>query len=201
MSIDLIRTIQSMENKDLDILFKPVQLRILKKLAAGCSISENEKRYLRGGLGKKLLSLQSLLNAPSSQDDRLSMFLKTIGEYYITSYEALKHNGFGWYFEPKRIVIINTRIEGRLRIDGRRIILRRVKSLGKKGWKMDPDNGLRYATNERIYHDARSAHQEDLIKIWVDLLDRYGKMFVSRPEKYKHLLSKKVILERLEGND
>jgi len=193
MSVDIIKTIQTIENKDLDILFKPVQLRILKKIATGCSITENEKRYLRGGLGKKLNLLRSLMNALSSNDDRLTIFLKTLGEYYITGYDALKHNGFGWYFEPKRIVVVNTRIEGSLRIDARRIILRRVKSLGRKGWKMDPDSGLRYATNERIYHDAKSTHQEDLVKIWVDLLDKYGKMFVSKPEEYKRLISKKVI--------
>jgi|GEM_PF-2140338 len=201
MSVDLLRTIQIMDEKHLDVLFKPVQLRTLKKIAAGCALTENEKRYLRGGLGKKLSTLQSLLDVPAGKDDQFSMFLKTIGDYYITGYEALKHNGFGWYFEPKWTVVINTRIEGRLRIGTKRLILKRVKSLGRKSWKMDPDTGLKYATTERIYHDASVGHQEDLIKVWVDLLDRYGKMFVSRPEKFKHLLSKKVLKsERSQNN-
>jgi hypothetical protein len=188
-----------MDEKNLDILFKPVQLRILKKVTMGNPLNENEKRYLRGGLGKKLNMLQSLLAAQSSKDDQLSTFLKTIGEYYITGYEALKHNGYGWYFDTKRIVVMNTRIEGHLRIGSQQIILKRVKSLGRKDWKIDPENGLKYATNERIYHDARSAHQEDLVKVWVDLLDRYGGMFVPRPERYEHLIPKKAPLERLEN--
>jgi len=198
MASDVIKTIHTIDNKNLDILFKPVQLRIIKKLAVGRPLTENEKRYLRGNLGKKLRMLQALIDAPSTQENHLYEFLRAIREYYITGYEALKHNGFGWYFDPKRIIVMNTRLEGTFRVDDRIIIFRRVKSLGKNGWKTDPDSGLRYATNERILHDAVSSRQTDLIEVCVDLLERYGKLFVPRPQKYQQFMRRRITVGRPE---
>jgi len=195
MSYTLINRILSLDNRNLSSLFKPVQLEILKKIENGSSLTENEKRYLRGGLRKKLDSLQALTINVNTNFNNLATMLGLLGEYYITGYEALKQNGFGWYFESKRIFIMNTRLEGRLHVDGRAIVLKRVKSIGKHGWTTDKKSGLKYATNARIIKDALRFHQDDILKTCIDFLQRYGKMFVSRPEQYAHLLPKALIIE------
>jgi hypothetical protein len=60
MSNSLIDKILTLDNRNLSNLFKPVQIEILKKIKRGATLTENEKRYLRGGLRKKLDSLQAL---------------------------------------------------------------------------------------------------------------------------------------------
>jgi hypothetical protein len=195
MSNSLIDKILTLDNRNLFNLFKPVQIEILKKIKSGASLTENEKRYLRGGLRKKLDSLQALTTNVNNNLNSLGAMLEVLGEYYITGYEALKHNGFGWYFESKRILVLNTRLDGRLHIDGRIIILKRVKSIGRPSWTTDKKSGLKYATNSRVIRDAIRFHQDDILKICVDFLQRYGKMFVPRPEKYTDLLPKALIIE------
>jgi hypothetical protein len=198
VSNSLIDRILALDNRILSNLFKPVQVEILKKIKNGSSLTENEKRYFRGGIRKKMESLQALTLKGDNNIDNLVTMLKLLGEYYITGYDALKHNGFGWYFESKRILVLNTRLDGRLYVDGRTIILKRVKSLGKHCWATDKKSGLRYATNARVIKDAISFHQDDILKICIDFLQRYGKMFVPRPEQYAYLLPKALIIENPE---
>jgi len=186
MYSSVIKKILSLKHDEAQVLFKPVQLDVLKKLLEGSPLSENEKRYLRGHLGEKLRTIE-ILHELSDNDDQLVIFLKMIGDYYITGYSALQYNGFGWYFDPKRIEVVNTRVEGRMRIKNASVILRRVRSLGQPGWTIDPMTGLRYATNEKIIKDAIWTGQDDLLRTCNTMLERYGKMFVKRPKDFKDL--------------
>jgi len=56
----LIRKLADSEEVIVPTLFKPVQFNIIKKLNAGKKLTENEKRYLRGNMRKKLNVLEEL---------------------------------------------------------------------------------------------------------------------------------------------
>lgn len=174
---------------ELGLLFKPVQLRVIEKLQHGEPLSPNEKRYLRGRLGKKLSLLDHLVSPVRPQTDALGAIVGMLGEYYLTGYAALKHNGYGWYLDPRRIEIVNTRLDGKLTVDGKHVIFRRVKTIGPDWWAADSDTGLKYATNERILMDARRSGQTHLVKTWTSMLERYGKVFVKNPRRYQCLLA------------
>jgi len=174
---------------ELGMLFKPVQLRVLEKISKNMELTQNEKRYLRGRLGAKLRLLERLAQAERSREEALDTVLGQLGEYYITGYEALKHNGFGWYFEPRRMEVMNTRLSGRLDIDGKPVIFHRLKAIGRDWWTADRETGRRYATNARILADARRLGQGPLVRTWISMLERYNKAFVSNPGEYKELLS------------
>jgi hypothetical protein len=174
---------------ELGLLFKPVQLRIIEKITHGSALSSNEKRYLRGRLGKKLRLLEHLVRPARPRTDPLGEFVGLLGEYYITGYAALKHNGYGWYFDPQKIEIVNTRLDGRLTVDGKTVILKRVKFIGLDWWAADSGTGLKYATNERILVDAQRSGQTHLVKTWTSMLESYGTLFVKTPRKYKNLLA------------
>lgn len=186
MNLDIIERILALNHKDRGILFKPVQTVVLRKILSGKDLIENEKRYLRGNLRRKVEVIEKIATEePYGDDGELSEFLKTLEDYYITGFAALKHNGYGWYYDPKYIEVINTRLEGRIRLDGKMIVLKRVKSLGTDSWRTDPRTGLRYATNERILYDARRAKQTELVRIWISLFNRYEQMFVKDPSRYE----------------
>jgi hypothetical protein len=174
---------------ELGMLFKPVQLRVLEKMSKNIELTQNEKRYLRGRLGMKLRLMERLAQADRSHKDALDTVLGQLGVYYITGYEALKHNGFGWYFEPRRMEVMNTRLSGRLDIDGKAVIFHRLKAIGRHWWAADRETGRRYATNERILVDARRLGQGPLVRTWISMLERYKKAFVPNPGDYKELLS------------
>lgn len=57
------------------------------------------------------------------------------------------------YFEPKVIEVINTKIEGSIRIDEK--------------------TGLKYATNEQIIKDTSITKNEYTKNIWMQMLSRY----------------------------
>jgi hypothetical protein len=175
--------------QELRLLFKPVQLRVIEKLSCGAPLSSNEKRYLRGRLGKKLRLVDSLARPRKMQYDGLGAIIGLLGEYYITGYEALKRNGFGWYYDTKRIEVVNTRLEGRLMIDGKSIVFRRARSIDPEWWAPDSSTGLKYATNERVLKDAQRCGQENLVKTWISMLERYRRLFVKYPRRYKKLLA------------
>ncbi len=174
---------------ELGLLFKPVQLRIIEKITRGSVLSSNEKSYLRGRLGKKLRLLDHLVSPARPQTDALGAIVGLLGEYYITGYAALKHNGYGWYFDPRKIEIVNTSLDGRLTVEGKAVIFRRVKSIVPDWWAADSATGLKYATNERILTDAQRSGQAHLVKTWTSMLERYGKLFVKHPRKYQNLLT------------
>jgi len=176
-------------DEELCLLFKPVQLRVVEKVSRGAILSHNEKRYLRGRLGRKIRLLERLARPARERNYGLRAIVGLLGEYYITGYEALKHNGYGWYFEPRNIEVVNTRLDGRLIVDGKVIIFRRMKSMAPDWWATDSATGLRYATNERILKDAQRSGQDHLVKTWASMLERYGRLFVKTPIKYRKLLA------------
>lgn len=174
---------------ELGLLFKPVQLRVLEKMSRNAGLTQNEKRYLRGRLGKKLRLMERLARFGPDRKNAFNMILDQLGDYYITGYEALKRNGFGWYYDTKRIEVVNTRLDGRLTIDGKPVIFRRVRSIDPEWWAPDSKTGLKYATNERILKDAQRSGQTHLLKTWASMLERYGRLFVKNPRKYQKFLA------------
>ena len=117
-------------------LFKPVQFNVLKKLDAGKKLTENEKRYLRGKMKDKLNMLARFTAGKEERRDYI-MFLDNLDSYYITGLEALKHNGFGWYFKPKITEVINTKIEGKVSISNKTLRFIRVKSIKNSKFSVD----------------------------------------------------------------
>ena len=185
----LIRRIADSEESVVPALFKPVQFNIIKKMNAGKKLSENEKRYLRGHMREKLTALEELENKKKSNEDNKNI-LDNVGSYYITGVAALKHNGYGWYFEPKAIEVINTRIEGTIRIAGIIFKFIRVKSIEKSRYLIDEKAGIKYAANEQILSDAALTKNEYVKNVCVQMLSRYGKMFAGNYEKFKQLIPK-----------
>ena len=188
-SQQLIRKLAESEELAVPILFKPVQFSIIKKMNEGKKLTDNEKRYLRGKMGKKLIALEKL-ESRQETNESLSILLGSVGSYYITGLEALKHNGYGWYFEAKTIEVINTRIEGTVKITGHVFKFIRVKSMEKSEYLIDKKTGLNYAANEQIFNDAKLARNEYVKNVWIQMLSRYGKMFAKNYEKLKYLIPK-----------
>jgi len=175
-SQQLIRKLADSEEKVVPTLFKPGQFSIIKKMNAGKKLTENEKRYLRGKMREKLIALEEL-ESKETPSGSASILLNSIGSYYITGLEALRHNGYGWYFEAKAIEVINTRIEGTVRISGSIFKFIRVKSIENSKYSIDRKTGLKYAANEQIFNDAKLTKNEYVKNVWVQMLSRYGKMF------------------------
>lgn len=178
----LIRTLVKIEDKAVPTLFKPVQFNVIKKIDKNKRLNENEKRYLRGKMQKKFTVLQELLEESFAQDE-VSVFLNSIGSYYITGLEALKHNGFGWFYEPKIMEIINTKIEGKLALKSITVKLIRVKSISNSKTTIDKETGLKYATNEQIIKDVSFTKNEYTKSLCSQMLARYGNMFVRNASK------------------
>lgn len=158
------------------ILFKPKQFKILQKLDQGHSLTDNEQRYLRGKLGKKLKVLEGLLRTKPPEQE-LSVFLNSIGSYYITGLEALKHNGYGWFYEPKIMEIINTKITGKITFKEKTIRFIRVKSLSQSKTILDSKTNVRYASNDQILKDIAFTKNKYAKNIWMQMYQRYEKMF------------------------
>lgn len=182
----LIRKLVDFEDVIVPTLFKPVQFNIIKKLNAGKNLTENEKRYLRGRMRDKLIALEELENKGEANES-VSILLSSIGSYYITGLEALRHNGYGWYFEAKVIEVINTRIQGTVRIADSIFKFIRVKSIENSKYSIDKETGLKYAANEQIINDAKLTKNEYVKNVWAQMLSRYGKLFVKNYGKFKQL--------------
>ena len=161
------------------ILFNPVQRQIIEKMGRGeeQALSDNEKRYLRGKLGQKLTAIEQLLLTTGNSRDLRLPILDTLDSYYLTGFEALKHNGFGWFYEPKVIIVINTRLKGSVFHDGKRYRFVRVRSMRSRQWYLDETNSLRYATNAQLIKDARELKDEALERTWYSMYERYGILF------------------------
>ena len=190
----LIRKLADSEEIIVPTLFKPVQFNIIKKLNTGKKLTENEKRYLRGNMREKLIALEEL-KSKEEINNRSSMFLNSIGSYYITGLEALKHNGYGWYFETKVIEVMNTRLWGNVRIANNIFKFIRVKSIESSEYSIDKEIGLKYATNEQIFNDAKLTKNEYAKNVWIQMLSRYGKLFVKNYSKFKQLLLKEKAID------
>jgi hypothetical protein len=164
-------------------LFKPGQMTIIEKIANDEPMNENEKRYLRGRFGK-ILNILKMMMSEGSADSGLDLFCRNLNHYYITGLSALKHNGFGWYYDPKQIEIVNTRLEGTMEFSGVKLKMVRLKSLSGRQWEPDDRNGLRYATNEQILKDAKILGDRYLEKTWWTMEERYGAMFSAIPNGF-----------------
>ena len=193
VSQQLIKKLVNFEAVVVPTLFKPVQFNILKKLNAGKKLSNNEKRYLRGKMKEKLCLLEEL-ESNGETSSPISLFLNSVSSYYITGLEALKHNGYGWYFQPKAIEVISTKIEGRVRIGNKMLKLIRVKSIENSKYTIDKKTGLKYATNEQIIKDAGITKNDYAKKVWVQMLSRYGKIFAKNYGKFKPLIPKQRMI-------
>ena len=184
-----------MEDLVVPTLFKPVQFAILKKLDAGKTLTENEKRYLRGKIKTKLHILSRFIGTGAAKIDYTLFFLDNLGSYYITGLEALKHNGFGWYFKPKIIDVINTQIRGKIRISHTTFRFIRVKSIKNSQFSLDKKTGLKYATNEQIIKDMKIIKNAYAESVWRQMLSRYGRIFVKNDNKFKAYMQKHQIID------
>jgi hypothetical protein len=195
----LIQKILSIDESITNIIIKPKQLSILKKQMLGKLLNENEKRYLRGNLRKKLEFLGQFGGEINEQSEH-QQFLNSIGLYYITGFEALKFTGFGWYYESKIIEIINTRIEGTIRLNSITLKFYRVRSITNSEFIIDDLTGLKYASNEQIIKDIKNTKNDYTEVVWKNMLNRYGKHFVKDPEKYsKYYFEKEMVDESMFG--
>ncbi len=185
MNQALIKKLIEMEDSVVPTLFKPVQFDILRKLNANKTLTENEKRYLRGKMKAKLNLLMKLLH-DKIETNEYNIFLSSLNSYYVTGLEALKYNGFGWYFKPKIVEIINTRIEGKIKIADKTLKFIRVKSLKNRKFSLDKKTGLKYAANEQIIKDITIIKNEYAEKVWQQMLSRYGNLFVKKQPKISH---------------
>lgn len=184
----LIRKLAESEQKIVPTLFKPGQFNIIKKINAGKKLNDNEKRYLRGKMKEKLIALEELESKEVANE--INIVLNSIGSYYITGFEALRHNGYGWYFEAKIIEVINTRIEGTISILGNTFKFIRVKSIENSKYSVDEKTGIKYAENEQIFDDAKLTKNEYVKNLWVQMLSRYGKMFAKHYDMFRKLIPK-----------
>ena len=193
VSQQIISKLVDFEDIVVPTLFKPVQFNILKKLNEGKNLSDNEKRYLRGKMKEKLHLLEVLESEESG--NAINTFLNNLNSCYITGLEALKHNGYGWYFEPKIIEVINTKIEGRIRIENKILKLIRVKSIGNSKYLVDKKTGLKYAANEQIIKDIRITKNEYAKKTWIEMLARYKELFSKSYMEFKSLIPKQKVID------
>jgi hypothetical protein len=190
----LIRKLVNFEEVVVPTLFKPVQFNIIKKLNTGKKLTENEKRYLRGNMRKKLNLLEELENKEGLSNS-VNFLLNSISSYYITGLEALRHNGYGWYFEPKVIEVINTKIEGNIKIGGKMLKFIRIKSIENSSYIVDEKTGLKYATNEQIIKDTRITKNEYTKNIWMQMLSRYKSLFVKNYSKFRYLIPQEKTID------
>jgi len=170
MRQELLDKIVYMEKEVVPTIFKPVQFRVIEKLKKGKKLTENEKRYLRGNIRKKLEVIEKL------NFEENNLFLDSLDSYYITGLEALKHNGYGWYFDVKIVEVINTKIEGLMRVGSKTFKFIRVKSIGNSKFKID--NGIKYAENEQILKDVRLTKNDYVNLVCEEMFARYGRMFL-----------------------
>jgi hypothetical protein len=191
----IIQKILEIDESITQTVIKSKQLSLLKKLHYGQKLTENEKRYLRGNLGKKLEFLEELYEKIHDLDDELQQLLNIIDSYYITGLTALRYHGFGWYFTPKVIEVINTRLEGKIRLKRVTLKFYRVKSIGKRDIVVDETTGLKYATNEQIIWDTRYTKNDYTKLVWKNMLNRYWKQFVKKPNKFREYHYKKEAVD------
>ena len=190
MNQKIIQNLVNKENLIVPTLFKPIQFKIIKKLSKGEKLNENEKRYLRGNIKKKLQIIEDL---STEKENKLISFLDNIDSYYITGLEALKYNGYGWYFKTKIIEIINTKIQGKLIFSDKTLKLIRVKSITNSKITIDKETGLKYAKNEQIIKDVIITKNDYTKKVWENMSLRYKGLFIKN-----HNIQKEKIINYSE---
>ncbi len=184
MNMDLVKNILGLPDENINVLFKPKQRDVLQRFLNGKSLDENQNRYLRGDIRKKIDTLSSLIG--EENEDELRSFLSGVENYYITGYCALKHNGYGWYFDVKHIRVINTRLEGSFHISHGIVKLIRIRSIKNRSFSMDRSSGLKYATNDQVLKDAMEDDDKGLTMECMSHLKRYGDLFIKGHERYQN---------------
>ena len=179
VSSKLLQWLVQEEASVVPALFKPVQFLAIRKLAAGKRLSDNEKRYVRGKMKKKL-DIMERLSAREWDADGLKATLSILDTYYITGLAALKYHGYGWYYDVRVIEVINTKIEGMLRIEGQRVKFIRAKSIARSKVVIDKETGLKYATNEQIIRDVSLTKNQYTKMVWTNMAERYRRIFSKR---------------------
>ena len=175
----------SIDESITNTIIKPKQLSLLKKQLDNRNLTENEKRYLRGNLRKKLEFLEQFWgDSQKSNDNEHQRLLNIISAYYITGLSALRYNGFGWYYKPKIVEIINTRLEGKIRLNSITLKFYRVRSINQSVFIIDELTGLKYATNEQVIKDTKYTKNKYAELVWKNMLNRYGKQFVKEPNRH-----------------
>jgi len=141
--------------------------------------------------------LNMLAGFTSGREERMDdlMFLDNLESYYITGLEALKYNGFGWYFKPKIIEIINTKIDGKVNISNKTLKFIRVKSIKNSKFSVDKKTRLKYAVNEQIIKDIKITKNEYTEKVWKQMISRYGKLFIKNYNKFKLYIQKPRVID------
>ncbi len=186
----VLQKILSMDESIINTVIKPKQLSLLRKLLYGQELTENEKRYLRGNLRKKLEFLEEFWEETLEIDEHQRL-LNILDSYYITGLSALRYHGFGWYYIPKIIEIINTRIEGKIRLKNVTLKFYRVKTISQSDFIIDESTGLKYATNEQIILDTKYTKNNYTKLVWKNMLNRYWEHFVEDPNKFREYHYKK----------
>lgn len=190
----VLQKVLAMDESVTNTVIKPKQLALLKKQLYGQKLTENEKRYLRGNLGKKLEFLEEFWEQNQKINEQQQL-LNTIDSYYITGLAALRHHGFGWYYIPKVIEIINTRLEGKIRLKNVTLKFHRVKTISQSDIIVDESTGLKYATNEQIIKDTKYTKNDYTKVVWKNMLNRYWKQFVKKPNKFREYHFKKEAVD------
>ena len=139
---------------------------------------------------RKKLCLLGELESKREIRSPLSVFLNSVSSYYITGLEALRHNGYGWYFQTKITEVINTKIKGRIRIEEKMLNFIRVKSIESSEYVADKNTGLKYATNEQILRDIGITKNEYAKKVWIQMVSRYKNIFIRNYKKFESLIPK-----------
>ena len=191
----LLLKILSTDESLINTIIKPKQLSIIKKQVLGKKLTENEKRYLRGNLRRKLKVLEQFWSNTNNSSEHQQL-LNLIDSYYITGLEALKYQGFGWYYEPKIIEIINTRLEGIIRLNSVTLKFHRVRSINNSKFVIDHLTGLKYATNEQIIFDVKYTKNQYIKQVWKNLLNRYGNLFAKNLKKFPEYLDENEIIDQ-----
>ena len=178
-------------------IIKPKQLKLLRKQLLGQQLNDNEKRYLRGNLGNKLEFLESLWEE-IQETNEYQQLLNIIDMYYITGLEALKYHGFGWYYIPKIIEIINTRLDGKIKIKNVTLKFYRVRTIRNSNYLTDKSTGIKYATTEQIVIDTKYTKNEYTKLVWLNMLNRYREQFIEKSYKYDNYI---VIKESIDPSE
>jgi len=182
---ELISKIVELGKEIVRPIFKDKQYAVLKKISFGIELTETEKRYLRGNIGKKL-ELLNIINSdqynPRVKD--YSDFLKILREYYITGLEALKNNGFGWDLKINVVEIVNTKLNGEVEFSGKTLKFIKLKSIKKADFVFNKSDSMRYATNEQIIKDIKITKNLLVKKKWTNHYLRYKSEFSKfKPEE------------------
>ncbi|MDD5191687.1 MAG: hypothetical protein PHH54_03365 [Candidatus Nanoarchaeia archaeon] len=178
INLELINKLVEFGAERIKPLFKKRQFEVLKKISLGIELSDTEKRYLRGYVGRKLKLLNELnANQYNPRLNDYSDFLTILSNYYITGLEALKINGYGWDLQTNTLEVINTKLNGEIQFSNKLVKLIKVRSIKKAEFLINNSTSLRYATNEQIIKDTNITKNMFVKKKWANHYLNYGSEF------------------------